>query len=172
LLALSASHDLCLFLTTGIGGGVTTFSAFSLDAVQLWQRGDFWLAAGYVAASLSLSMGGLLAGTATARYGLFKIRGSAFSQADGASAPGLSTHGRNRDLTWPTSQECHAPRRLAMKIDMEAGSIEELGRRKERLIADGVRAQLNGRSVDDAVRRPDSLAREAQRFSGTERLAA
>ena len=29
-----------LFLATGILGGFTTFSAFSLDAVALWERGD------------------------------------------------------------------------------------------------------------------------------------
>ena len=33
-------QNLRLFLTTGILGGFTTFSAFSLDAVLLWERGD------------------------------------------------------------------------------------------------------------------------------------
>ena len=51
-----------LFLTTGILGGFTTFSAFSLDAVALWERGDIGLAMAYVAASLVLSIGGLAAG--------------------------------------------------------------------------------------------------------------
>ena len=38
-----------LFLATGILGGYTTFSAFSLDAVSLWQRGESVLALAYVA---------------------------------------------------------------------------------------------------------------------------
>jgi CrcB protein len=51
-----------LFLTTGILGGFTTFSAFSLDVALLWERNAIWLAAGYVAASVLLSVGGLFAG--------------------------------------------------------------------------------------------------------------
>ena len=51
-----------LFLTTGILGGFTTFSAFSLDAVLLWERGQAGLALGYVAASVALSIAGLTAG--------------------------------------------------------------------------------------------------------------
>jgi CrcB protein len=50
------------FLTTGILGGYTTFSAFSLDAVLLYERGELGLAALYVAASVSLSIAGLFAG--------------------------------------------------------------------------------------------------------------
>lgn len=56
-----------LFLTTGILGGFTTFSAFSLDAVLLFERGDGWVAAAYVAASVALSVGGLVAGLAAVR---------------------------------------------------------------------------------------------------------
>ncbi len=51
-----------LFFTTGILGGYTTFSAFSLDAVLLYERGAFGLAALYVAASVLLSIAGLIAG--------------------------------------------------------------------------------------------------------------
>src|SRR3979409_1530467 len=51
-----------LFLTTGILGGYTTFSAFSLDAALLYERSEAGLAALYVAASVSLSIAGLLAG--------------------------------------------------------------------------------------------------------------
>jgi CrcB protein len=40
----SWSQPVRLFLTTGICGGFTTFSAFSLDAVLLWERGALWLA--------------------------------------------------------------------------------------------------------------------------------
>lgn len=55
-------QELRLFLTTGILGGFTTFSTFSLDAVTLWERGQWGLAAGYVGLSLILSMAGLVAG--------------------------------------------------------------------------------------------------------------
>jgi CrcB protein len=56
------SQPVRLFLTTGILGGFTTFSAFSLDAVLLWERGDVALAAAYVGASVGLSVAGLVAG--------------------------------------------------------------------------------------------------------------
>lgn len=51
-----------LFLTTGILGGFTTFSAFSLDAMLLWQRHDHLLAALYVGGSVVLSIAGLAIG--------------------------------------------------------------------------------------------------------------
>lgn len=55
------------FLMTGVLGGFTTFSAFSLDAVSLWQRGEVLTAAVYVAGSVVLSLAALLAGTTVAR---------------------------------------------------------------------------------------------------------
>jgi len=60
-------QGLRLFLGTGILGGFTTFSAFSLDAVALWQRGDPALASAYVIASVALSIAALLAGLSLAR---------------------------------------------------------------------------------------------------------
>ncbi len=48
--------SLRLFLTTGILGGFTTFSAFSLDAAKLIERGALMSAAGYCAASVVLSI--------------------------------------------------------------------------------------------------------------------
>lgn len=51
-----------LFLTTGVLGGFTTFSAFSLDAAVLYQRGQVGIAALYVAASVGLALAGLFAG--------------------------------------------------------------------------------------------------------------
>ena len=51
-----------LFLTTGVIGGFTTFSAFSLETALLWERGRPLLAAIYVSASVSLSVGALFAG--------------------------------------------------------------------------------------------------------------
>ncbi len=56
-----------LFLTTGLLGGFTTFSAFALDAVALWQRGETLTAAAYASASVLLSIAGFLAGMALAR---------------------------------------------------------------------------------------------------------
>jgi CrcB protein len=63
-----ASQHWRLFLTTGILGGYTTFSAFSLDAVLLYERGELGLAALYVALSVALSIGGLMAGLALMRH--------------------------------------------------------------------------------------------------------
>ena len=56
-----------LFLTTGVLGGFTTFSAFSLDAVSLWERGSTGEAAFYVLASVLGALAGLVAGLALAR---------------------------------------------------------------------------------------------------------
>jgi len=61
------SQPLRLFLTTGILGGFTTFSAFSLDAVLIWERGQMGLAAAYIGASVILSVAGLLTGLALIR---------------------------------------------------------------------------------------------------------
>jgi CrcB protein len=56
-----------LFITTGILGGYTTFSAFSLDSVLLYERGQVVLAALNVVGSVALSIGGLMAGIALVR---------------------------------------------------------------------------------------------------------
>lgn len=56
-----------LFLTAGLLGGFTTFSAFALDAAALWQRGEALTAAAYVAGSVILSIAGLFAGMALMR---------------------------------------------------------------------------------------------------------
>ncbi len=57
-----------LFLMTGILGGYTTFSAFSLDAGVLYERGEIGLAALYVLGSVVLSIAGLFAGLALVRH--------------------------------------------------------------------------------------------------------
>lgn len=61
------SYSMRLFLATGILGGFTTFSAFSLDAVALYERGEPGMAAIYVAGSIILSIAGLWAGLGLAR---------------------------------------------------------------------------------------------------------
>lgn len=58
----AASQDLRLFLTTGILGGFTTFSAYSLDAVLLYERGRHAAALGYAAGSVAVSIAGLVLG--------------------------------------------------------------------------------------------------------------
>lgn len=62
-----ASQAWRLFLTTGILGGFTTFSAFSLDAALLWERGAVAQAALYVGVSVALSIAGLF-------FGMWMIR--------------------------------------------------------------------------------------------------
>lgn len=62
-----ASQHWRLFFTTGILGGYTTFSAFSLDAALLYERGAVGMAAVYVIASVALSIAGLFAGLALVR---------------------------------------------------------------------------------------------------------
>jgi CrcB protein len=57
-----ASQHWRLFFTTGILGGYTTFSAFSLDAALLWERNEIVLASVYVIGSVALSILGLFAG--------------------------------------------------------------------------------------------------------------
>lgn len=62
-------QHLRLFLATGILGGFTTFSAFSLDTALLIERHAFGLAAGYVVGSVAASVGALFLGLALFRTG-------------------------------------------------------------------------------------------------------
>jgi CrcB protein len=61
------SPELRLFLITGILGGYTTFSAFSLDTISLIEQGQIVTAGVYVGASLLLSGLGVVAGLALMR---------------------------------------------------------------------------------------------------------
>ena len=61
------SQDLRLFLTTGLLGGYTTFSAFSLDFATLWERGAQGYAIIYVLASVVLSLAAVFVGLALIR---------------------------------------------------------------------------------------------------------
>src|SRR5258707_12096194 len=63
-----ASQPWRLFLMTGILGGFTTFSAFSLDTAMLYERGAIGLALFYVLGSVVLSIAGLFAGLALVRH--------------------------------------------------------------------------------------------------------
>ena len=69
--AVIAAHrglgHLSPLVMTGVLGGFTTFSAFSLEAVTLYERGDVGHAALYIAASVGLSIGGLMAGMVLGR---------------------------------------------------------------------------------------------------------
>src|SRR5256886_17444242 len=63
-----ASQPWRLFLMTGILGGYTTFSAFSLDAAVLYERRAIGLAAFYVLGSVGFSIAGLFGGLALVRH--------------------------------------------------------------------------------------------------------
>ncbi|MDR3485842.1 MAG: fluoride efflux transporter CrcB [Bradyrhizobium sp.] len=63
-----ASQPWRLFLMTGILGGYTTFSAFSLDTALLYERGEIGLALFYVLGSVVFAIAGLFAGLALVRH--------------------------------------------------------------------------------------------------------
>jgi len=67
LLRPGYSQELRLFLTTGVLGGFTTFSAFSLDTALLVERHAYALAAAYVACSVAASIVALFLGLALFR---------------------------------------------------------------------------------------------------------
>lgn len=66
-LAWSPSLELRALLTVGILGGFTTFSAFSLDVVLLYERGALGAAFLYMTGSVVLSIGALFVGLRLAR---------------------------------------------------------------------------------------------------------
>ncbi len=61
------NQPLRLFLTTGVLGGFTTFSAFSLDAAVMWQRGDYTLLISYAVGSVLFSISALFFGMAATK---------------------------------------------------------------------------------------------------------
>lgn len=67
LVRSGGSPEFRLFLTTGLLGGFTTFSAFSLDAALMWQRSDYLALGSYVAASVLLSIAALFLGMVVVR---------------------------------------------------------------------------------------------------------
>lgn len=69
-LRFDGSLELRTFLATGVLGGFTTFSAFSMDFAHLAQRGDLALALVYVAVSVIVSIAAVFAGLAITRAAL------------------------------------------------------------------------------------------------------
>ncbi len=67
VLARRGGTHLAPLLMTGILGGYTTFSAFSLDAFTLYERGQFGLAAAYVAGTLVVGLAAIVAGILATR---------------------------------------------------------------------------------------------------------
>ncbi len=63
----NASMELRVFIVTGIIGGFTTWSSFSLDTMVLFERGAFAAAAAYVIGSLVVSFAAVFAGLALGR---------------------------------------------------------------------------------------------------------
>lgn len=67
VLLLDRASPLAPFLLTGVLGGFTTFSAFSLDTLMLWERGEPGLALVYVILSVAASLLAVFAGLALGR---------------------------------------------------------------------------------------------------------
>ena len=64
----SATQEIRGFLVVGVLGGFTTFSAFSLDAVLLLERGSLIPAFAYIGGNVLLSIGGMFAGLLLFRH--------------------------------------------------------------------------------------------------------
>lgn len=61
-------HPYALFLMTGVLGGFTTFSAFSLDAWRLFEQQDYLASAKYIFLTLLLSFFGVIAGVSLTKF--------------------------------------------------------------------------------------------------------
>ncbi len=83
LIGRADAEKLRLLLGVGLLGGFTTFSAFSLETVRLIEARDYGLAGLYVAASVILSVGGVMLGVWLMRKGvaLKKLRPSMWRKA-------------------------------------------------------------------------------------------
>lgn len=62
-----ASAEMRVFIVTGILGGFTTWSSFTLDTMVLFERGEIGLSALYLLASLLVSFVAVFAGLALGR---------------------------------------------------------------------------------------------------------
>ncbi|MEI7669969.1 MAG: fluoride efflux transporter CrcB [Pseudomonadota bacterium] len=56
------SNEIRIFLAVGVLGGYTTFSSFSLDAINLLQNGKLLAMTLYITSSVMLSLAGYMAG--------------------------------------------------------------------------------------------------------------
>lgn len=63
----SLSAEWKLIIATGLLGGFTTFSAFSVETVNLLRDGQLWYAAGYAVSSVLIGLLATFAGILTAR---------------------------------------------------------------------------------------------------------
>ncbi len=63
----AGSQETRLFFATGVLGGFTTFSAFSLEITLMIEKGELVRAGGYAGVSILFSVGALLAGLMIAR---------------------------------------------------------------------------------------------------------
>jgi CrcB protein len=63
----NSAESLRLFVGVGVLGGFTTFSAFSLEMMQMVERGQMSLAASYALVSVLLALGALFAGMTAAK---------------------------------------------------------------------------------------------------------
>lgn len=68
VLKMGVTQSWRLFLVTGVLGGFTTFSTFALDAVTLWERGEFSQSIGYVIGSVGSALLGLALAMAVMRF--------------------------------------------------------------------------------------------------------
>lgn len=66
-LKVNGGENLRLFIGVGLLGGFTTFSAFSLDAMLMFEKKAYGAFAGYVGSSVILSLLALMAGLFLAR---------------------------------------------------------------------------------------------------------
>lgn len=64
----SPAPELRAFLTVGLLGAMTTFSAFSLEVMLMIETGDWFSAALYIALSVILSVGALMLALVSMRY--------------------------------------------------------------------------------------------------------
>ena len=67
LLSAKGADRMLVFTMTGVLGGFTTFSAFSLDTFKLVEDGRLIFAGAYVLGSVGLSLGAVLGGVFLAR---------------------------------------------------------------------------------------------------------
>lgn len=64
----SPSGEMRAFLTVGLLGGLTTFSAFSLEVVLMIERGDWFTAAAYMMMSVVICVGALMGTMVSLRH--------------------------------------------------------------------------------------------------------